>query len=52
LRAVTRATGDLDLTGVGTERADEDLHERRLAGPVLAHQAHDLSLAQREINSA
>ena len=30
-----------DLAGVGQDQPDEDLHQRRLAGPVLAEDAVD-----------
>ena len=39
------AAGDLDRPLVGQIVAEEDAHQRGLAGPVLAQQAHDLALA-------
>ena len=40
-----RLPGDQDLPGVGLIDAAQDLHQRRLAGAVLADQADDLATA-------
>ena len=47
-----RLAGDPDLAVIGRVDAGEDLHQRRLAGAVLAHQSVDLAAAQVEIHPA
>ena len=39
-----------DLPGVGQDQADQHLHQRRLAGPVLAEDAVDPAAVQREVD--
>src|ERR1700732_1110047 len=40
-----------DLAGVGLQRAVQHLHERRLAGAVLAEQGMNLALADRDADA-
>ena len=40
-----------DLAGVGQDEADQDLHQRRLAGAVLAEDAVDAPTVQREVDA-
>ncbi len=44
------AAGDLDRPLVGQIVAEEDAHQCGLAGTVLAQQAHDLALAQCQVD--
>ena len=39
-----------DLAGVGKDQADQHLHQRRLAGAVLAEDAVDAAAMQREVD--
>ena len=39
------------LAGIGTDQAEQDLHERRLAGPVLANQRVNLGRTQVEVHA-
>ena len=41
----------LDLAGVGQHEADEHLHQRRLAGAVLAEDAVDAAAVQRDADA-
>ena len=41
-----------DLTPVGGQVADEDLHESALTGAVLSDQSDDLACADNEIRTA
>jgi hypothetical protein len=41
---------DEEAAGIVVERARQDLHEGRLAGPVLAHQGVDLAGADLEVH--
>ena len=41
-----------DLAAIGLMHAAEDLHERRLAGAVLADQRRDLARIQLEVRVA
>ena len=43
---------DPHVAGVGLDHAGENVHQRRLAGAVLAEQRMDLALAQVEIDAA
>ena len=45
-----RAAEQLDRTRVGAQPAAEDIHQRGLAGAVLAEQRHDLARASVEID--
>jgi hypothetical protein len=45
-------TRDPDLAGVARIRAGEDLHERGLAGAVLADQPDDLAARHRQVDPA
>src|SRR5271156_6864912 len=40
-----------NATGIGNDRARQDLAERRLAGTVVADQTKDLARAQHEVNA-
>ena len=41
-----RLAVDADLAGVGMQQAEQDVHERRLAGAVLPEKAVDLALSR------
>ena len=43
--------GDLHRAGIGDVVAEEDVHQRRLAGAVLAEQGEDLAAAQGEVDA-
>ena len=42
---------DLDLAAVGRDEPDQDLHQRRLAGAVLAEDAVDLAAVEVEVDA-
>ena len=46
-----RRAHDLDGARVGDVVAEEDVHQRRLAGAVLAEERDDLALAQGEADA-
>ena len=46
-----RLARHLDLAGVGLQRARQDLHQRRFAGAVRAHQRDDLAARNDEIGA-
>ena len=50
-QVVVALAGDLDLAGVRRVVAGEDLHERRLAGAVLAEQGEDRAAGGVEVDS-
>ena len=43
---------EADLAAVGAQDAIDDVHQRRLAGAVLAGEGVDLALAQLELDAA
>ena len=46
-----RLARDLDASGIGLQRARQDLHQRRLAGAVGPHQRDDLAARDDEIGA-
>ena len=46
-----RRAPESQLPGIGGDRAHDDLHERALAGPVLADKAVDLARQHREVHA-
>ena len=51
LAKLDRLAVDADLAGVGVEKAEEHVHQRGLAGTVLAEQAVNLSRLDRQVDS-
>ena len=49
---VGRLPGDEDLAGVALIGAGQDLHQRRLAGRVVADEAEDLAGIEHEVDVA
>ncbi len=47
---VGRLAGDQDIAGVALIGAGQDLHQRRLAGRVVADEAEDLAGVQDEVD--
>ena len=47
---VHRSSGHQDLAGIALIGAGQDLHQRRLAGRVVADEAEDLARVERQID--
>jgi hypothetical protein len=51
LRAVAEPAPPLDAAGIRTKRTNQDLHQRALAGAVLADQTNDLPRVQGQVHA-